>query len=209
MNLGERGRFCILLRSLCWRRRRLQMGNALDERLAALRRSRARLHSQLRSNGSCQPNRRVAVRPVSVHSKVTAPCTSRQEISVEASKRCHTFSVCICSNGIRSSITSADENRLGHSRICFNARVCICTGGTDTDTRIHTAAESLSCRPCRITTRRPPLGSRFFWTIAISGPGRSTEEWANFSGKRSSHTSTRRQCQRPARWINGCSIRCR
>ena len=43
-------------------------------------------------------------------------------------------------------ITSADENRLGHSRIGFNARIRICTGGTDTDTRVHTPAESLSRR---------------------------------------------------------------
>src|SRR6266550_6151010 len=50
-------------------------------------------------------------------------------------------------------ITSADENRLGHSRIRFNARACICTGGTDTDTRIHAAAESLSCRASKLRRR--------------------------------------------------------
>src|SRR5436190_23316815 len=66
-------------------------------------------------------------------------------------------------------ITSADENRLGHSRIRFNARVCICAGGTHTDTRIHTAAESLSCRVAEL--RRgdgDPItnffGQQRFWT---------------------------------------------
>ena len=109
---------------------RLQMGNALDERFASLRRSGSRCN---RNSGAMDFASRVDGGITAGAQGVTASGSRRSfETSLQA---LHSHR-----------ITSADENRLGHSRIRFNARVCICTGGTDTDTRIHTAAESLSCR---------------------------------------------------------------
>ena len=111
-------------------------------------------------------------------------------------------------------ITSADEGRFLHFRdhrdrnVRAGAGEHHATAGEHHRRRRTTPPPAFIPSRCRIMTRRPLRDCKFFWTTAISGLGKLTEEWANSSAKRSSHTSMRTPCRRLARSINGCSIKC-